>query len=273
MEIKVKKPIERLEREITLKSVDLDEDINDFSVDIQDYKYGEKLISISPRCIRCNICYEECPVQAISSATALKTAKIHENCVQCEICVQSCPVSCIYLLETESEIDKEDGVMYSLNEIKIPHRTLKMEDISIDRNYCTGCGSCIKFCPTNAISLRSREYIEAHGESCPDDKDLTDSTVYSYIDKNRCVGCGSCVNLCINGVISLKRDLGPVIIYSHIDYNKDACVGCTLCEENCPVNAARYVDGEVIVDDDKCIRCKECTTHCPVNALVLVMND
>ena len=188
MEIKVKKPIERLEREITLKSVDLDEDINDFSVDIQDYKYGEKLISISPRCIRCNICYEECPVQAISSATALKTAKIHENCVQCEICVQSCPVSCIYLLETESEIDKEDGVMYSLNEIKIPHRTLKMEDISIDRNYCIGCGSCIKFCPTNAISLRSREYIEAHGESCPDDKDMTDSTVYSYIDKNRCVG-------------------------------------------------------------------------------------
>ncbi len=273
MEIKVKKPIERLEKEIILKSVDLNEDIEDFSVEIQNYKFSEKLMSISPRCIRCNICVEECPVNTISSSTILKTARIGDECVQCEICVQSCPISCIYILETESEIDKDDAVNYTLKDIKVPHRNLRMLDISIDRNYCTGCGSCTKFCPTNAISLESCEYIEAHGESCPDSNDLTNSTVYSYVDKDRCIGCGSCVNLCINGVINLKRDLGPVVIYKHVDYNPDLCVGCSLCEENCPVNAAHYVDGNVIVENDKCIRCKECTTHCPVGALELVLNE
>ena len=63
MEIKLKKQIETLEREITLKSVDLDEDIEDFNVDIRDFKDQEKLITISPRCVRCNLCVEECPIK------------------------------------------------------------------------------------------------------------------------------------------------------------------------------------------------------------------
>ena len=82
MEIKLKKQIETLEREITLKSVDLDEDIEDFNVDIHDFNDQEKLITISPRCVRCNLCVEECPINVISSSTWLKKAKIGEECVQ-----------------------------------------------------------------------------------------------------------------------------------------------------------------------------------------------
>ena len=51
------------------------------------------------------------------------------------------------------------------------------------------------------------------------------------INRKECIGCGSCANLCIQGAISLKRDLGPVVIYSHIDVNQDICVACELCEE------------------------------------------
>ena len=36
MEIKLKKQIETLEREITIKSIDIDEDIEDINVDIHD---------------------------------------------------------------------------------------------------------------------------------------------------------------------------------------------------------------------------------------------
>jgi len=275
MEIKIKKPIEILEKEITLKSVDLDEDIDDFSIDIHDYKYDEKLITISPRCIRCNICVEECPINVISSSTWLKRAKIQEGCVQCEICVQSCPVSCIYVLESEATIKKDDSVMYYLKDVNVPHRTLRMEDISINRETCIGCGSCLKFCPTNAITLKSKEFIESKGEKCPENSAIEDDEkiLYSYIDKDRCVGCGSCVNLCIQGAISLKRELGPIIIYSHIEFNPDICVGCTLCEESCPVGAAKFIDDKLVLDNDKCIRCKECTNHCPVGALNLVMDE
>ena len=275
MEIKLKKQIETLEREITLKSVDLDEDIEDFNVDIHDFNDQEKLITISPRCVRCNLCVEECPIKVISSSTWLKRAKIGEDCVQCEICAQTCPVSCIYVWDAESVIKEDDSVEYTLKEVKVPHRNLKMEDISINREICIGCGACLRYCPTNAISLRTKEFIEAHGEACPSVGaiDSEDGHMFSYIDKDRCCGCGSCANLCIQGAISLKRDLGPVVIYSHIDVNQDVCVACELCEDNCPVEAIKVVDGEIFLNNDKCIRCKECTSRCPVGALNLVLDD
>ncbi|MCQ2964221.1 MAG: 4Fe-4S binding protein [archaeon] len=288
MEIKLKKPMEKLEKEIRFKSVDLDEDIKDFSVDIHNYKTENKHITISPRCIRCNLCAEECPVNAIQSATWFRKAKIEDNCVQCEICAQTCPISCIYVLEAESTIEKdevdEEGVKYFLKDIPVRHRLLKMKDISVTRNICVGCGSCTRFCPTKAISLKPESFIKSHGEKIASDYEVgidtidfnTDSNgerLYSYIEKDLCIGCGSCKNLCMHGAIELERDLGPVIIYSHIDVNQDKCVGCFLCEENCPVNAIRIVEGRVVLDDDKCIRCKDCTTRCPVNALNLVIDE
>lgn len=269
MEIKLKKQIEKLEKEIILKSVDLDEDIKDFNVDIQDYSDKNKLITISPRCIRCDLCVDECPVDAIRSSTFVKRAKIEDNCVQCEICAQSCPISCIYVLNSEYGIERDKSVNYYLTEVKVPHRTLKMENISINRDICVGCGACTKFCPTNAITLKEKSFIESQGEKCPSLE--PNSRNYSFVNKKLCVGCGSCANLCVQGAIDLKRKIGPVIIYNKIEVNQDTCVGCYLCEDNCPVGAIKLVNGEIVLDDNKCIRCKECSNRCPVGALELKM--
>lgn len=288
MELKLKKQIDKLENEIRFKSVDLEEDMNDFSIDIHNYKTNNKLITISPRCIRCNLCAEECPIGAVQSATWFREAKIEDNCVQCEICAQTCPISCIYVLEAESTIKSDDvddkKVEYFLKDIPVRHRLLNMESISVTRNICVGCGSCTKFCPTKAISLKSESFIKEHGEKIASDYEIgidtidfnTDSNgerLYSYVEEDLCIGCGSCKNLCMHGAINLERDLGPVIIYSHIDVNQDKCVGCFLCEENCPVNAIRIVEGQVVLDDEKCIRCQECTGRCPVEALNHVIDE
>ncbi|KZX16576.1 ferredoxin [Methanobrevibacter cuticularis] len=267
MEIKFKKPMKDLQREVVLKSVDLDDDIDDFQVDIGDYEVDDKFITISPRCVRCDLCVEECPVDAISSSNVVKRSRIKENCVKCEICAQTCPVSCIYALETKSKINGEkDDAEFVLKEINVPHRVLRMEDISINMELCGDCRSCIRFCPTNAISLKDKSVIEAANEkSYPDLEDRK----YPYIDKNLCIGCGSCANLCSKGGIELKRTLGPIIETKKLCIDQDTCVQCFLCEESCPVEAIKLEDDKVVLDNEKCIRCNVCSTKCPVNALSL----
>jgi len=271
MEIKLKKKIKNLQKEVILKSADFKKDIEDFSLTADDFEDNNKFISISPLCIRCNLCVEECPVEAITDSTSTKIPKINDNCVKCEICLQTCPISCIYLMEATSIINEEnDDVEYFLKDKKVPHRILRMEKIDINREECTSCGSCTKFCPTNAITLKDKSIIEAaDNKSYPDLEDKE----YPYIRENLCIGCGSCAHLCPEGVIDLTRILGPIIETKFLEIDHDACVGCSLCEENCPVEAIKIKNGNVILDTELCISCNLCSRKCPLKALTLKNKD
>ena len=267
MEIKLKKHMKDLQKEVILKSVDLDNDIDDFKVDIGSYEAYDKLITVSPRCVRCNLCSEVCPVDAVSSSTIVKRARIENNCVKCEICAQSCPISCIYVMETKSEMNGEDDdINYQLKEVKVPHRVLRMESISIDRTKCEDCRNCIKFCPTNAITLKDKSIIEAADNTT---YPYLENKKYPYIEEKLCIGCGSCMNLCPNNAINLERILGPVIVTKNLFIDQDACVQCFLCEETCPVDAIKLEGDKVVLDNEKCIRCNVCSSKCPVSALSL----
>lgn len=50
----------------------------------------------------------------------------------------------------------------------------------------------------------------------------------------------------------------------------DACIGCTKCKRNCPVDA---ISGELKqkhhIDTEKCIKCGSCVKGCPKNAIVV----
>jgi electron transport complex protein RnfB len=244
MDITFKKDKKVLKDEVIHKAMDLEE----IKPEIGEYKLERKCIAISPECIRCNLCAEECPVGAIAEAKSTKPAKVLENCVKCEICAQTCPVKSVRVIESTSDVGDEE-VKYHLKELKIPHRTLKMKNIEVTEDKCVSCGTCAKFCPTGAISVEE-------GKS-------------AVIDTAACVGCGACVNVCSESAVQLERELGPVLKTKKLSIDREACVSCQVCEENCPVEAIKLEDGEIVFSEDKCILCEVCSSKCPVGALKL----
>ena len=269
MKVTFQKQMKNLEREVLLKSVDLDDDGDDFQFELEDFSSNEEIIAIAPRCVRCNTCVGECPVNAIEPANIFRIAKITEKCVKCEICVQTCPVSAIKLIDNSvvyKNEEEEDYMEYNLSNVSCSHRVVRMNDISINYSVDNNWEDCANLCPTNAFTLEFKEFFDDL------DKDLgiefNEDTLYPYVNEKMCIGCGACVEISQdNEAIDLDRYLGPIIHSRNLDINHEACVNCFLCEENCPTGAIELVDGEVVLDDDKCIRCVECTHHCPVGAL------
>ncbi|MEG2004341.1 MAG: 4Fe-4S binding protein [Clostridia bacterium] len=49
--------------------------------------------------------------------------------------------------------------------------------------------------------------------------------------------------------------------------DKDTCIGCGTCENECPVSAISVdEDGKYVIDAELCIECAACAGVCPVDA-------
>lgn len=274
MNISFDKQIGSLEREILLKSVEIHDSGDDFQFELNKFFSQEEIIAIAPRCIRCNMCVDQCPVDAIEPANIFKIAKITPDCVKCEICVQTCPVSAIKLIDNKVSYNHDEGdevIEYNLASISRPHRVVRMNDISIDYSDLAHYDNCAKFCPTDAFTLEFKSYFEELGIDV--DIELEDDVLYPVINKKLCIGCGACVQFCENDSVKLDRTIGPIVHTKNLEINQDECVNCYLCEENCPVEAIWLDKEKVVLNNDKCIRCINCTSHCPVGALNFVEID
>lgn len=274
MNISFDKQISSLEREILLKSVEIHDSGDDFQFELNKFFSQKEIIAIAPRCIRCNMCVDQCPVDAIEPANIFKIAKITHDCVKCEICVQTCPVSAIKLIDNKVSYNHDEGdeaIEYNLASISRPHRVVRMNDISIDYSDLANYDNCAKFCPTDAFTLEFKSYFEELGIDV--DIELEDDVLYPVINKKLCIGCGACVQFCENDSVKLDRTIGPIVHTKNLEINQDECVNCYLCEENCPVEAIWLDEEKVVLDNDKCIRCINCTSHCPVGALNFVEID
>ena len=269
MNVSFIKQMKNLEREVLLKSVELDDDGEDFQFELNDFSVNEEIIAVAPKCVRCNTCVEACPVNAIEPANIFRIAKITDKCVKCEICVQTCPISAIKLIDNSvvyNSEDESDVIEYNLSNVRSPHRVVRMNSISIDYSIDNNWDDCANLCPTNAFTMEFKEFFENLDMDLG--IELFENELYPYINEKMCIGCGACAEISLNSnAIELDRYLGPIVHGRKIDINHESCVNCFLCEENCPTGAIELIDGEVVLDNDKCIRCVECTNHCPVGAL------
>lgn len=120
---------------------------------------------------------------------------------------------------------------------------------------CTGFGNCVKACPFDAIHVVDGVAV---------------------VDKEACKACGKCVAACPKHLISLvpydakylvacsSKAKGPVTMKEC----SAGCIGCTLCQRNCPVGAAKVTDFLAKIDPETCKGCGICAEKCPKKVIV-----
>lgn len=118
-------------------------------------------------------------------------------------------------------------------------------------NYgCLGYGSCVKACPFDAIHVVDGVAV---------------------VDKEKCKACGKCIAACPKNLIELvPYEAKHMVMCSSKDKGKDVmkacsvgCIGCMICQKNCPSDAVHVVDNIAYIDWEKCTGCGICAEKCP----------
>lgn len=119
---------------------------------------------------------------------------------------------------------------------------------------CLGLGSCVKVCEFNALKI-------VNG--------------IAKVDIEKCTNCGACINICPKGLIEsvpvskkVRVECNNIEIGKHVRENCSyACIGCRICEKNCPKDAVHVIGNLARLDYNKCVNCQICTKKCPTGAI------
>lgn len=128
---------------------------------------------------------------------------------------------------------------------------------------CTGCAACVRICPTQAIVGEKKKLhriveglcIEcgACGRICPGSAVKDQSGNLCVMVKRSqwkkpvfnsvpCMSCNMCIDACPANCLALSEAKGQKDPHGH-PFLKDekACIGCGICEAECPVAAVTMV--------------------------------
>lgn len=139
----------------------------------------------------------------------------------------------------------------------------------IDANKCIGCARCVLGVPNFAKPASLSSPI-VNQESPPMDVPMPGSTKPVTQEPQS----SSTKQAPSNNDNKQQVEQPPDPSMAKHRVQADKCIGCTLCVDDCPVNAIRMVDGRAVIDPDKCINCGICIngngrdfTGCPVSAI------
>jgi Fe-S-cluster-containing hydrogenase component 2 len=115
-----------------------------------------------------------------------------DNCLACRLCENTC--SNLYFKAVDPERSR----------IRIAETAAQPE-----MNVCNQCETCVKTCPTLALSVNHRGVV--------------------MVDKSMCINCYMCIAVCPTGsMFRYQGDLTPF-----------KCVACGACAKTCPADAIR----------------------------------
>ena len=115
---------------------------------------------------------------------------------------------------------------------------------------CLGFGSCVKACPFDAIHI-----VDG----------------IAVVDYEACKACGKCIAVCPKQIIELiPYEAKHVVRCSSKGKGKEVmsvcsvgCIGCGICQKNCPAEAITVTDNLAHIDQSKCTGCGICAEKCP----------
>lgn len=115
---------------------------------------------------------------------------------------------------------------------------------------CLGLGSCVSVCKFGALSIQNGVAV---------------------VDESKCTACGQCINTCPKKIIKfVPKKSKPRVICSNPEigkyvnqYCKAGCIGCKICEKNCPFDAIKVIHNVAVIDYTKCKSCGICAKKCP----------
>lgn len=119
---------------------------------------------------------------------------------------------------------------------------------------CLGLGSCAAVCPEAAITV---------------------SNGVASVSAALCGGCGKCATVCPRRVIDMIPETAAFTVgcsseSKGVQTKKDCsagCIGCRLCEKNCPEGAIAVTNNVAKIDYEKCTGCGQCAEKCPVKII------